>query len=405
MYINGLNAANYVANSEKLRYSTKPIETVKKDNVDGYAPVTANLWGAKTSSSPVSMADFTAYIPSFGASRATNNPDDLDPIEADTQSKFRLSSLDFPMICPDCGRPIMTKPIFTEIKEELANANEKTYLDVVESHKEFLFPQEENILKFLQEQKAKYPNKSISKIVRSERQKRIGQIEKQQYQVMDSIGKFSDTLPDDERKLVRTVLFATGDEIFKRNYDFEYQRYEFITKIGEMDIKDKAVKEKLLALAAKMPSAANDESAWFVKYGAYNKKTGEYRSSEEIAQKLLAPAYTNTDHVHPWNRGGLDAVSNFWLMHARCNIIKTDKPFSEWLDEDRDNRVGYIKQYLTDAQKAIDESDDPKMHPKYDLYSAKLAKTIYYETNGEVDFTEEFPLPDGYDVPMPAEEA
>lgn len=402
MYINGLNAANNVANN--VRFTTKPIEHVKKDNADGYAPVTANLWGEKTSSTPVSMLNFGSFIPSFGASRATNNPADLDPIEADTQSKFRLSSLDFPMICPDCGRPIMTKPIFAGIKEELANANEKTYLDVVDSHREFLFPQEEKILDFLQEQKAKYPNKSLIRIVRSERQKRIGQIEKQQYQVMDAIGKFSETLPDSERLKVRGVLFASGDEIFKRNYDFEYQRYEFISKIGEMDIKDKAAKEQLMALAAKMPSAANDESAWFVKYGGYT-KGGELRTSEEIAQKLLAPAYTNTDHVHPWNRGGLDTVNNFWLMHARCNIIKTDKPFVEWLDEDRENRVGYIEQYLTDAQKAIDESEDPKMHPKYDLYAAKLAKTIYYETNGEVDFTEKFPLPDGYDIPMPAEEA
>ena len=401
MYINGINSTVSVRNAENMRFATKPVET--KNLSEGYAPVTASLWGEKTSGAAVNFMNFGAFIPGFGASRPSNNPADLDPIEADTQSKFRLSSLDFPMICPDCGRPIMTKPIFAGIKEELANADESTYLDVVANHKEFLFPQEEKILNFLQEQKEKYPNKSITRIVRAERQKRIGQIEKQQYQVMDSIGKFSETLPDEDRLKIRNVLFSSGDELFKRNYDFEYQRYEFISRIGEMEIKDNAVKEKLMALAAKMPSATNDESAWFVKYGAVDKKTGELRSSEEIATKLLAPAYTNTDHVHPWNRGGLDAVSNFWLMHARCNIIKTDKPFVEWLDEDRENRVDYIKQYLTDAQKAIDESEDPKMHPKYDLYSAKLAKTIYYETNGEVDFTEDFPLPEGYDVPLPAE--
>ena len=146
----------------------------------------------------------------------------------------------------------------------------------------------------------------------------------------------------------------------------------------------------------------NNEDAWYVKYGGLDGKKQPY-SSRTIAEKLVSPTYTNTDHVHPWNLGGLDATSNFWLMHARCNIIKTDKPFVEWLNEDRENRTEYIKEYLETTQKAIDESKDPKMHPKYDLYAAKIAKTIYYETNGEVDFTEEFPLPDGYDVPRPVE--
>ena len=81
-------------------------------------------------------------------------------------------------------------------------------------------------------------------------------------------------------------------------------------------------------------------------------------------------------------------------MHARCNIVKTNKPFTTWLNENRKERTEYIHEYLTEAQRAIDESKDPKIHPKYDNYSAKLAKTIYDETNGEVDFTEEFPLPE-----------
>ena len=219
---------------------------------------------------------------------------------------------------------------------------------------------------------------------------------------MDSIGKFAETLPADDKLKVNTLLDQSSEVIFDRKDNFAFQRSKFLELVETIDIKDEATKEKLLTMAKKMPSAANSETAWFVKYGGYSKNLGELRSSEEIATKLLAPTYTNTDHVHPWNRGGLDAVSNFWLMHARCNIIKTDKPFVEWLNEDREHRVGYIKQYLTDAQAAIDESKDPKMHPKYDLYSAKLAKTIYDETNGEVDFTKDFPLPEGYDVPKPA---
>ena len=164
---------------------------------------------------------------------------------------------------------------------------------------------------------------------------------------------------------------------------------------------DEKAKKQVLKLAEKLPSSMNNEDAWYVKYGGVDGKKQPY-TSRAIAEKLVAPTYTNTDHIHPWNLGGLDATSNFWLMHARCNIIKTDKPFVEWLNEDRENRTEYIKEYLTSTQEAINESKDPKMHPKYDLYAAKIAKTIYYETNGEVDFTKDFPLPEGYDVPRPA---
>jgi len=405
MVINSINAAISANNADRQRLVVSPFFTEKKNNTDGYAPVTVNLWGEKKSSAASPYINVNPFISSSTSGRLTNNPDDIDPIEADTQSKFRLSKLDVPVVCPDCGRPIMTKPIFSEIKNELAHANESTYLDVVESHKEFLFPQEQNIFEFLKEQKELYPRKSIAKIVRSERQKRIGQLEKQQFQVLDLIGRYSEKLPETEKSAVSKLLFEAGENIFERDYDFDRQRKHFIETISEIDIKDDSVKADLYKMASKLPDAKDNESAWFVKYGGIDKKTGEYRSSEEIVSKLLAPAYTNTDHVHPWNRGGLDTVSNFWLMHARCNIIKTDKPFVEWLDEDRENRIEYIKQYLSEAQNAIDESNDPKMHPKYDLYSAKLAKNIYYETNGEVDFTEDFPLPDGYDIPLPAEEA
>ena len=296
----------------------------------------------------------------------------------------------------------MTKPIFTSIKGELDKANESTYLDVIENHSEFLYPQERKILSKLESVKAKKPDMTIRAIVSHEREKRLDKLERQQYKVMDKIGEMAEDLSYEDRSKVDGLLTVTSDVIFQRQNTYAFQRGKFIELAGQLDLHDEKAKSQLMKLAEKLPSSMNNEDAWYVKYGGLDGKKQPY-SSRTIAEKLVAPTYTNTDHVHPWNLGGLDATSNFWLMHARCNIIKTDKPFVEWLNEDRENRTEYIKEYLETTQKAIDESKDPKMHPKYDLYAAKIAKTIYYETNGEVDFTEEFPLPDGYDVPRPVE--
>ena len=389
--------ANSLQKLDKMNNATKTIEPQAK-STEGYAPVTANLWGTKTAG--VNF-NYGAFIPDFGGSRPTNNPVGFDKMEADTQSGFRLSTLEHPVICPDCGRPVMTKPIFAAIKGELDQADESSYLNVIENHSEFLYPQERKILNKLESVKAKKPDMTIRDIVAQEREKRLDKLERQQYKVLDKIGELAEVLPYEDRSQVDGLLKTSTTIIFGRESNYAFQRGKFIELANSLNMHDEKAKKQVLKLAEKLPSSMNNEDAWYVKYGGVDGKKQPY-TSRAIAEKLVAPTYTNTDHIHPWNLGGLDATSNFWLMHARCNIIKTDKPFVEWLNEDRENRTEYIKEYLTSTQEAINESKDPKMHPKYDLYAAKIAKTIYYETNGEVDFTKDFPLPEEYDVPRPA---
>lgn len=396
MYLNSVSLSTLQNLDNKMKYATSPIKPENKPSTDGYAPVTANLWGAKQGNSVA--WNYGAFIPDFG--RISNNPANLDSKEADTQSGFKLSQLTHPLTCPDCGKPIMTKPIFTAIKEELNNADEKTYLSVVESHSEFLYPQEQKILKNLQTVQKKNPDAKITDIVKNEREKRLDKLERQQFKVLDKLEEMAEVLPYEDRSKIHGLIDMSSKIIFQRQNTYAFQRSKFIELADNLDLSKPETKAEVHKLASKLPSSMNNEDAWYVKYGGLDNKKKE-RTSRDIAERLIAPTYTNTDHIHPHDLGGLDAVSNFWLMHARCNIIKTNKPFNEWLNEDKENRIQYIKQYLTEAQNAIDESTDKKIHPKYDNYAAKIAKTIKEETKGEVDFTEDFPLPEGEDISRP----
>lgn len=388
MHLNSVSMNTLQNLNLKINYATSTIKPEKKQT-EGYAPVTVNLWGAKSTSAPTFK--YGAFIPDFG--RVSNNPPDMDPMEADTQSGFKLSQLEHPLICPDCGAPIMTKPIFAEIKQELDAADESTYLSVVESHKEFLYPQEQKILKNLKAKKAKNPELKITDICAEERQKRLDKLEDKQYKILDKLQEVAEVLPYEDRSKITGLITTSSLVIFERQNNYAFQRSKFIELADALQLKDKEAKKKVMQLARKLPSSMNNEDAWYVKYGGLDSKKKE-RTSRQIAEKLLAPTYTNTDHIHPHDLGGYDSVSNFWLMHARCNIIKTNKPFTEWLNEDRENRIQYMKQYLTDTQEAIDSSKDKKFHPKYDNYAAKVALTIKEETNGEVDFTKDFPMPE-----------
>lgn len=388
----GCYASNCV---ERKSIVTNPIkkETETK-KTEGFAPITMNLWGANQATAKTENNSFLSlFVPSFG--RNTNNPKGFDKKEADTQSDFRLSQLAMPVACPDCGAPVMTKPVFTEIKKEIANANEDTYLSVLNNHTEYMYPQEIKILGLIEKKKAANPDKTITDIVKDERKKRLSKLEAKQFKTLDKISKYADENLDNKTKQkVQGFIEESSDVIFARRTNCAFQRKTFLEKFAELDVKDEKAKEAMLKIGAGLPSSLSSEDAWFVKYGA-PAKDNRKRTSQEICEKLVAPTYTNTDHIHPWNLGGYDSVSNFWLMHARCNIIKSDKPFVEWLNEDKENRTRYIKEYLITTQEAIDNSKDAKMHPKYDNYAAKVAHTIYHETNGEIDFTKEFPLPKG----------
>lgn len=388
MWINSVSTAMPVQQFNlKNDKVTSSIKAEKKD-VSGFAPLTANLWGEKKSDNNIQFGIFQV---DFG--RKTNNPPGMDPMEADTQSGFRLSQLTNPLPCPDCGTPIMTKPIFAAIKKELDNADESTYLKVARSHEDYMYPSEKKILSFLETEKVKHPEKTVKDIVSEERTKRLGQLERRQYAVLDRMGRFSEDLEEADKIRVQNLLKESSNVIFERQSNFAFQRGKFLELVNTLNLSNEKDKAQLMKIASNLPSSQTSETAWFVKYGGLDNKKQE-RTSRDIVEKLVSPTYTNTDHVHPHDLGGLDAVSNFWLMHARCNIVKTNKPFTTWLNENRKDRTEYIHEYLTEAQRAIDESKDPKIHPKYDNYSAKLAKTIYDETNGEVDFTEEFPLPE-----------
>ncbi len=377
--------------NKNKNFQTLPIE---KKEIACQNNVQTSIYGDKASFIP-----WQSYIP-FGAPRPTNNPADLPKIEADSQSGFKLSTLNQAVICPDCGKPVMTKPIFAGIKSELDAADDKTYCDVIENHSEFLYPQERKILTHIEKVMKKNPEMTIRDVVVAERENRLDKLEDEQIQVLDKISEMAEVLPYEDRSRIDGLIKTSSMVIFERQNNYAFQRGKFLELAEGMKLQTKGAKEELLQIASNLPCSMNNEDAWYVKYGGVDSKKKPY-TSRVIAEKLVSPTYTNTDHIHPWNLGGYDATSNFWLMHARCNIIKTDKPFVEWLNEDRDNRVKYIKEYLVSTQEAIDNSNDPKMHPKYDLYAAKIAKTIWYETNGEVDFTEDFPLPEGYDVPRP----
>jgi hypothetical protein len=186
MQIRVLSAATPVFD-KKSNVATNPMVS-RQNETSGYAPVTANLWGEKKADNKVSYA-YGAYIPNFGAARPTNNPADLPAIEADTQSGFRLSTLEHAVICPDCGRPVMTKPIFANIKEELNNANESSYLNVIQNHEEFLYPQEEKILKHISKIQEENPDLTVRQIVQNEREHRLNKLEDQQFKVLDKISE------------------------------------------------------------------------------------------------------------------------------------------------------------------------------------------------------------------------
>ena len=78
-----------------------------------------------------------------------------------------------------------------------------------------------------------------------------------------------------------------------------------------------------------------------------------------------------------------DDISNYMAMHNACNSRKSNKPFLQWLNEDRNNRLDYLQEYFDTVDEQIKTRKLSKK--KYRQYVAKATETIYIITRGEID--------------------
>ena len=190
------------------------------------------------------------------------------------------------------------------------------------------------------------------------------------------------TLPQKEQKVLLFRVNNLSSLIRKKNAEAPFRRKIMIDRISKVNIRNPKKYEKLKNIAKSFPTSADMDSAWIVKYSGKNKYNEDW-DSYTIALRFLYSSIANTDHIIAYDlEKNRDNISNYMSMHNACNSRKSNKPFLQWLYEDKDNRINYMRDYFNAVSQLLDSRKIT--NKKYRHYVAYATQTVFEASKGQV---------------------
>ena len=290
--------------------------------------------------------------------------------------------------CPACGKKIMTKSQFEKFAYNLAKTPPDNYLNFLENYTQYMRPVEESAYNEIKDLSAKLAEKGenvkdIRTLVVMLREQKLPVLQKVQMRLVKKMIALAKTLPENEQTNLINKINNFKREIARKKSDSPFRRKIMIEEIKQIKISNPKKYKKLQNIALRFPASSDMNSAWIVKYSGKNKYNEDW-TSYDIALRLLQVSTASTDHILAYDiENNHDDISNYLAMHAGCNSRKSNKTFMQWLNEDKDNRLEYLKDYFEVCDKLINNKKITKK--KYRQYVATATQTICDVTQGQVD--------------------
>jgi len=331
------------------------------------------------SSSPAPSSVYKAYLPNFTSKQREYSS--LHPKLKEKTSNFRLTRFNI-LTCPACGKKILSQRKFEGISKELEAACSDEYLEILNKYKEYMRPVEESVFNEIYALSQKDgTSKEIRTLLCGLREEKLPILQDAQMRLVNEMTALTKTLPAREKTVLLKKIKKLKMFIRKNTAEAPFRRKILLDRISKVKIKNKNQYKKLQNIAARFPSSSDMNSAWIVKYSGKNKYNEDW-SSLEIAKRILYSACADTDHILAYDiENNHDDISNYLAMHRGCNSQKSNKPFMQWINENRE-RLKFLQQYFEDADIIIGKRIQKK---KYKLYSDYAAETIKRITHGRID--------------------
>ena len=364
-------------------------KAMKQDN-----KIVSSSKAVQTSSTLLSN---TYYLPiNFTSSRKRTYSTDKKNL-AEKSGNFAVSRCsDIP--CPACGKKMLNQTKFNQIAQELASIEPDEYLDCLGKYTEYMRPVEESVYNEIYAISQKTDaSKDIRTLLVSLRDTKMPILQDAQMRQVKKMRSLAKTLPDDERIVLLNKVQGLQQIIKKNNATAPFRRKIMIDRISKIKIRNPRKYEKLQNIAKNFPTSSDMNSAWIVKYSGKNKHNEDW-SSYDIALRFLSSSVANTDHIIAYDiEKNHDDISNYLAMHSACNAQKGNKPFLQWLNEDKENRIKYMQDYFESVDSIIEDKKIKKK--KYKQYVAYATKTIFEASKGQVKLSETTVNPDTYIPP------
>ena len=244
-------------------------------------------------------------------------------------------------------------------------------------------PVEESVFNEIYENSKKPgASKDIRTLLVELRDEKMPILQKVQMRQVKKMRALAKTLPEKEKKVLMSKVNELSRMIRKNNASAPFRRKVMIDRISKVKIENQKKYEKLQNIARSFPTSADMNSAWIVKYSGKNKLNIDW-DSYSIALRFLASSIANTDHILAYDiENNHDDISNYMAMHNACNTQKSNKPFLQWLNEDKENRIKYMEDYFNYVNDLLESGKIKKK--KYKNYVAYATETIFEVSKGQV---------------------
>ena len=370
MKISAVNYTNIFTNKTRINSFSQAKKSENTNNSVATNPI-------KTEQLP--MPDYRIYtIPSRDERIYTSKNADL----IEVPSNFKLGKIDN-VPCPACGKVMLPLAKYDEIANELDNAKNEEYLNILQKHSKYMRPVEYSVLKDIQKISDTTGEKDIRKLIESLRDYKLPILQKIQMKKIKQMSKIAGTLPEDEKQMLIAQIKELSKMIKAKNAEAPFRRKLLIEKIQNVPISNKDKYNKLQNIAKSFPRSFDMNSSWIVKYSG-NDKQGQPYDSKEIALRMFSSSIPNTDHIIPRDiEEHRDEIPNYMSMHRSCNSQKANKPFMQWFNEDRKTREASLKAYFAKARSLIDSGEIADK--RYQNYVSMATDVIREASNEKVD--------------------
>lgn len=285
--------------------------------------------------------------------------------------------------CPSCGKKMCNKAFLKKIETDLDKLQPDEYLDYIGQYYDYMRPVEASVYDEISAA-AKQPgaSKDIRTLIVALRAEKLPVLQSVQMRLIKKMRALAKTLPHDEKEVLLHKLDSLSKIVKQNKSTSPFRRKIMIERMSKIKIRNPKKYNKLQAYVNRFPTSMDMNSAWIVKYSGTNKE-GLPWDSKEIALRFLASSVANTDHILAYNiEPNHDDITNYMAMHTGCNSEKSNKPFLQWLNENKDARIKYMKQYFTDVDEIISSGKLKKK--KYRNYVALATNTVEHVSKGQL---------------------
>lgn len=316
---------------------------------------------------------------SFGKKRAYGSD---KPELQERSGDFKISMFN-DITCPACGKKMLNRSMLKNIASDLENLSPEEYLDYIGQYRDYMRPVEASVYDEIYAISQKPDStKDIRELIVSLRQEKLPILQKAQMRQIKKMRALAKTLPQDEKEVLLNKLTGLEKIVKKNKSSSPFRRKILIDRMSKIKIRNPKKYNKLQSIVRGFPTSKDMNSAWIVKYSGTNKENRPW-TSEEIAFRFLSSSMANTDHILAYDiEDHHDDITNYMSMHSGCNSEKSNKPFIQWLNEDKANRIKYMQQYFADADELISGRKITKK--KYKNYVALATQTVEEASRGQV---------------------